>query len=106
MSLGAYNLAGGVVLIAAGVLLLVAATYGLRRPALAAAGLTAVAGLSLHAQLGFTDPLLGGTPTSAAYLFCLTVVGAFLAWSGGGTDATAPSPHSTDPTGRTPSETS
>lgn len=44
-----------------------------RRLARVAAVLTAVAGLSLHAQLGFTDPLLEGTATSAVYFFTLTV---------------------------------
>ncbi|CAN5325364.1 hypothetical protein BH18ACT9_BH18ACT9_02650 [soil metagenome] len=78
VSLGSYNLAGGVVLIVAGSLLLVTASSGARLPAVAAAVLAAVAGLSLHAQLGFSDPFLGGNPTSAAYLFCLTLVGAAL----------------------------
>ena len=37
----------------------------------------AVAGLSLYAQLGFSEPLLGGSATSAAlYLTLATVAGA------------------------------
>jgi len=67
ISLGAYNLIGGLVLVVAGALLLLASRGRPRRVAQAAAVLAAVAGLSLHAQLGFTHPLLGGTATSAAY---------------------------------------
>ncbi|WP_248580820.1 hypothetical protein [Nocardioides sp. InS609-2] len=78
VSLGAYNMVGGLVLVVAGALLVLAARSGVRRLAVAAAVLSALAGLSLHAQLGFSDPFLGGTPTSAAYLFCLAVVGAWL----------------------------
>jgi len=77
VSLGSYNLLGGLALVITGALLLVAArSGGSSRLAYAAAGLALVAGLSLHAQLGFTDPLLGGTPTSAAYFFCLALVAA------------------------------
>jgi hypothetical protein len=72
ISLGDYNLVGGLVLAAVGVLLLIAS----RPTALVAALLAAVAGLSLHAQLGFSDPLLGGTPTSAAFLFAAGLVAA------------------------------
>jgi hypothetical protein len=38
----------------------------------AASGLAALAAVALYAQLGFTDPLLGGAPTSAAYFACGT----------------------------------
>ncbi len=76
VSLGQYNLLGGLALVVAGALLLVSARGGPPRLALAAAGLSLLAGLSLHAQLGFTDPLLGGTPTSAAYFFCVALVAA------------------------------
>jgi hypothetical protein len=72
ISLGDYNLVGGLVLAAVGVLLLIAS----RPTALVAALLAAVAGLSLHAQLGFSDPLLGGTTTSAAFLFAAGLVAA------------------------------
>ena len=74
ISLGAYNLVGGLVLIVVGALLLVPV-----RPATLAASVVAAAGaLSLHAQLGFSDPLLGGTATSAAFLFTVAVVAAVL----------------------------
>jgi hypothetical protein len=72
ISLGDYNLVGGLVLAAVGVLLLIAS----RPTALVAGLLAAVAGLSLHAQLGFSDPLLGGTTTSAAFLFAAGLVAA------------------------------
>ena len=79
ISLGAYNLIGGLVLVVAGVLLLLA-SRGARKGAQVAAVLSAVAGLSLHAQLGFTDPLLGGTATSAAFFFAVAVVAGCLGW--------------------------
>ncbi len=78
VSLGHYNLLGGVVLIVAGALLVVAARGGPSVAALGAAALAVLAGLSLHAQLGFSDPFLGGTPTSAAFYFSVAVVGTFL----------------------------
>ena len=73
LSLGNYNLLGGVVLLVlAG--LVVAAARGVRAAGLAGAGLGVLAAVSLHAQLGFTDPLLGGTPSSAAGYLCLALV--------------------------------
>jgi hypothetical protein len=78
IGLGEYNLVGGLVLLVAGVLLVLAARGGAAWPGWAASGLSAVAALSLYVQLGFTDPLLGGTPTSAAYFICVAVVGAVL----------------------------
>jgi hypothetical protein len=39
-----------------------------------AAVLALLAALSLHAQLGFSDPLLGGSATSAAFLFAVAMV--------------------------------
>ncbi len=80
VSLGNYNLLGGLVLITVGVMLIVASRQGADAIAKAAAGLAVVAGLSLHAQLGFTDPILGGNPTSAAFLFCIGVVAAATAF--------------------------
>jgi len=80
ISLGAYNLIGGLVLVVAGALLVLASRGGPRKGAQAAAVLSAVAGLSLHAQLGFTDPLLGGTATSAAFFFAVAVVAGCLGW--------------------------
>ncbi|MGI9084848.1 MAG: Rv1678 family membrane protein [Aeromicrobium sp.] len=76
ISLGEYNLVGGLVLVGAGALLLAAAGGTLRIAALVGAGLALLGGLSLHAQLGFSDPLLGGTATSAAFLISVGVVAA------------------------------
>lgn len=80
ISLGAYNLIGGLALVVAGALLVVTSRGGSPRLAQAAAVLAALAGLSLHVQLGFTGPLLGGTPTSAAYFFAVAVVAGCLGW--------------------------
>ncbi|WP_420903393.1 Rv1678 family membrane protein [Streptomyces boncukensis] len=80
--LGTYNLVGGLVLLAAGALLLAAARG---RPAAAGwgtAGLGLAAAVSLFAQIGFTDPLLGGTATSAAFLLSLAAVGAAVGAAG------------------------
>jgi len=76
ISLGEYNLVGGLVLAVAGALLLVSVRGGPRRMAQLAAGLAVLAGLSLHAQLGFTDPVLGGSTTSAAFFFAVALVAA------------------------------
>ncbi len=80
MSLGVYNLLGGLVVLLVGVLLLVASSDGKGGGAAAwagpaATGLAVLAAVSLHAQLGFTDPLLGGNPTSAGFLLTLAVIG-------------------------------
>jgi hypothetical protein len=81
VSLGRYNLVGGLVLAVIGVLLVLAARGGERRLAQAAAALAALAGLLLYAQLGFTDPVLGGTTTSAAFFLAVAVVAAVTARS-------------------------
>lgn len=73
LSLGTFNLLGGLVLVAVGVALLLAAR-GSRTAALAGGVLALLAALLLHAQIGFTDPLLGGSGTSAAVLLTLAVV--------------------------------
>ena len=73
LSLGQYNLLGGLVLLVLAGLILIAAR-GTRVAGLAGAVLGVLAALSLHAQLGFTDPLLGGTPSSAAAYLCLALV--------------------------------
>ncbi|WP_310529571.1 hypothetical protein [Nocardioides sp.] len=78
ISLGEYNLLGGLVLVIVGVLMVTATRGGPRAAVRGAAVLAALAGLSLHAQLGFTDPILGGTATSAAYYFSVAVVALFL----------------------------
>lgn len=74
VSLGSYNVAGAVVLLAVGVLMLLAAASGRRAFAVAAAGVAVVACLTLYAQLGRTDVWLGGSNTSAAFLLCAAVV--------------------------------
>ena len=79
VSLGSYNQVGGWVLLLTGALLLLVPRVGAAiggRLALAAAGLSLLAAASLYAQLGFSDPVLGGSATSAAYLLCLAVVAA------------------------------
>ncbi len=76
VSVGSYNLLGGVVLLLVGALLIATsrAGGGAARAPMAAAVLASVAALSLCVQLGFSDAVLGGTATSAAYLLCLAVV--------------------------------
>ncbi len=76
MSTGQYNLVGGLVLVVVGGLMIAGSSTGRPRLGQAAAALAALGALSLHAQIGFTDPLLGGTPTSAAVLLCLALVAA------------------------------
>ncbi|MEQ6902709.1 hypothetical protein [Nocardioides sp. YIM 152588] len=74
ISLGLYNLLGGVVMVALGLLLLA----GTRTHAVVllrgAAGLAVLAAVSLHAQIGFSDPLLGGDATAAAVFLAIAVV--------------------------------
>lgn len=78
MSLGSYNLAGGLVLLLIGALLLVGqqlgSAAGRRLITLIAAGLALVAAASLHIQLVVSTPVLGGSATSAAFLPCLGAV--------------------------------
>ncbi|GHJ59825.1 hypothetical protein NOK12_23430 [Nocardioides sp. OK12] len=73
ISLGVYNLLGGLVVLVVGVGLL-AAAQGVRVAAPAAAGLAVAAALLLRVQIGFTDPWLGGNATSVAVLVILAVV--------------------------------
>lgn len=73
VSLGAYNLLGGLVLALVGVSLLVAAS-GNRMVALAGAGLAVASAILLTVQRGFLDPWLGGTATSTALFLTLAVV--------------------------------
>ena len=73
ISLGQYNLAGGLLLVISGALLLLAAR-GTRVAGFIAAALGVLGALTLHAQLGFTDPVLGGTPTSAAFMLAVAAV--------------------------------
>ena len=95
LSLGAYNVLGALVLLVLAVLVLLAAR-GSRQAGLAGAGLGAVAALSLHLQLGFTDPVLGGTPSSAAAYLCLAVVAAALAATPHGHTSSQTHRHDTD----------
>jgi hypothetical protein len=76
ISLGSYNLVGAIVLLAVAALMLVAVVR--RQPVLGllAAALAVLAALSLYVQLGFSDPLLGGSNTSAAFFLCAAVVAA------------------------------
>jgi len=77
ISLGTYNVLGGVLLAVTGGLLLASARSGGGRLATVAGVIAVLSGLSLHAQLGFSDPILGGSPTSAAFYFCVAVVAFF-----------------------------
>ncbi|MGC9541936.1 Rv1678 family membrane protein [Streptomyces sp. UG1] len=79
ISFGRYNLVGSLVLVLAGVLLLFAARGGSALLGRAAAAVAAGAALTLHAQIGFSDPLLGGTATSAALLLSVALVAAAVA---------------------------
>ncbi|WP_225858887.1 Rv1678 family membrane protein [Streptomyces albicerus] len=79
VSLGTYNLVGGLALVVVGVLVLVAARGHIALLGGAAAVVGAAAGLSLYAQIGFTDPFLGGTATSAAFLLSLALVAVMVA---------------------------
>ncbi len=78
VSLGEFNLVGGLVVVVCGVLLLVAAR-GLSTAGWAVVALASFGAVTLYAQVGFSDPLLGGTATSAAFLLCLTLIGGFSA---------------------------
>lgn len=108
VSFGGYNLLGALVLLVLGVLLLVIATGTGPTSTLgvAAAALGVLAGLSLHAQIGFSDPLLGGTGTSAAVFFSLALVGGVLGRTpdrhpphdtASSTPTTSPTPNSREP---------
>lgn len=74
ISLGTYNLVGGLVLIVIGALLLVAARAQIVLLGRVAALVALAAALSLYAQIGFHDPFLGGTATSVAFLLSLAVI--------------------------------
>lgn len=82
ISLGRFNLIGALALLVAGALLLAAARTHPTVLGWAAAAVAVVAAVSLHAQVGFSDPILGGNATSAAFFLCLAVVAATLARKG------------------------
>lgn len=108
---GNYNLLGGLLLAVVGALLLLADRLGVMA-AWVAAALAVVGALSLYAQIGFTDPLLGGGATSAALLLALAVVAVTrtrdVATStpagsrSGASSSTGPSPTGPSPTGPSP----
>ena len=75
VSLGEYNVLGALVLLVSGAALVLATRRGLAKVGLVAAVPAALAAVILHAQLGFTPPILGGTPTSAAWFLCIAVIG-------------------------------
>ena len=80
LTTGTYNLVGGLVLVAAGVLLVLGARARTPVPAVAAGGLTILAAVALDVQLAASaSPLVGGNTTSAAYLLCLAVIALTLA---------------------------
>ncbi|MHC0430960.1 Rv1678 family membrane protein [Streptomyces sp. O3] len=79
LGLGRYNLVGGLVLVLVGVLTLVAARTRTGVLGWAAAALGVAAAVSLYAQIGFSDPLLGGNATSAAFLLSVALVAATVA---------------------------
>lgn len=74
MSLGVYNLLGGAVLAVLGLLLLASSRSSTPALGWAATGLGVAAALSLHVQIGFSDPLLGGTASSAAVYLAVALV--------------------------------
>lgn len=74
LSLGHYNLFGGLLLVFLGGLVLLAARTGSTWLGAVAALVGVAAALSVHAQLGTTDRLLGGTQTSAAFLLSIALV--------------------------------
>ncbi len=93
VSLGEYNLLGGLLLVLIGVLVLVASTGSRRSAALVAAALGVVAALLTYVQLAARGaPLLGGTPSSAAVFLAAAAVAALLARASGRAreDATTP----------------
>ena len=76
ISLGEYNLLGGLVLLVVAALLLVASRGGPPVLGLVAAAVAGLAALSLYVQVGFSDPLLGGTATAAALFVTMALVAA------------------------------
>ncbi len=77
--LGTYNLAGSVVLLVCGLSLLAAGLTRTYAFALVAAVVGLAAAALLRVQIGFSDPLLGGTNTSMAFLVSVGVI-AVVVW--------------------------
>lgn len=84
IGLGRYNLLGGLVLVVAGGLLVLAARGGPSWAASGAAALGLLAALSIDLQTAFGDPLLGGSPTSAAVFLVVSLTAAVVARSSHG----------------------
>ena len=80
VSLGECNLVGARVLTDRGLALMAATRQGLTKAGFLAAGLGILGALSLYAQRGFSTPLLGGSPSSAAWLLSIAVIGLTLSW--------------------------
>ena len=102
VSRGGYKLAGAPVLTDCGLALLAATREGLTRAGFIAAGLGILGALSLYAQLGFSTPLLDGSPSSAAWLLSLAVIGLTLSRFSPGITGRAhrsQRPHRPHPTG-------
>ena len=81
ISLGSYNLVGAIALIVIGVLTYAAAQLGNTLLARVAAVLGVVCAVSLYAQLGWTDPWLGGSNTSAGFFLVTALIAATVAHS-------------------------
>ncbi len=93
VSLGEYNLLGGLLLVVIGVLVLVASA-GRRRPAaLLGAALGILAALLTYVQLAARDaPLLGGTPSSAAVFLAAAAIAGLLSRTGRHDSESPPAP--------------
>lgn len=84
IGLGAYNLAGSLLLLGIGAGLILLGRTQVPAAAWAVVALGLLAALTLHVQLGFGGPWLGGTPTSAAYFLSTALVAwAVLRWASG-----------------------
>lgn len=80
VGIGSYNVLGGTALLMVGGLLAgCAARSSIPGLALGASAGATLAALSLYAQLGFSDPFLGGSATSAAFYLALATVAGGLA---------------------------
>lgn len=75
ISLGSYNVAGAVLLMVGAAGLLIADRAARPVGALVTFVVGAAAALLLYGQLGFTQPWLGGSNTSAAFFGCSAVIG-------------------------------
>lgn len=76
IGLGSYNLAGAVLLLVCGVALLAAALVRVNALGLVTAVVGLVAAVLLRVQIGYSDPVLGGTNTSVAFFLSVAVIGA------------------------------